>query len=255
MEMVLMVQKICVGIVGKRRIMSQLKHTVDIKKELKPLVVANCEHLPFKSNSLDFVMADPPYSKEESEEESIDIKLDELIELETINEPEDEIELLTEDELDVIEDNLRVLDDVDNVSDENPEEENLLDDEWPANKTEKAPNPLLERKENQHSLINREPETNTKIPSAELLTKAYQDGKISKELYLRNIKRYNHERQDNRKKVKPYFDDDEITGFKRNTDIDDDLWSLDEVRTKKECSICGEPLDPNVKRCPVCGGI
>ena len=40
--------------------------TVDIKKELKPLVIANCEILPFKSNSLDFVMADPPYSKEES---------------------------------------------------------------------------------------------------------------------------------------------------------------------------------------------
>ena len=42
--------------------------TVDIKKELKPLVIANCENLPFKSNSLDFIMADPPYSKEESQE-------------------------------------------------------------------------------------------------------------------------------------------------------------------------------------------
>lgn len=40
--------------------------TVDIKKEVKPLVLANCEYLPFKTNSLDFVMADPPYSKEES---------------------------------------------------------------------------------------------------------------------------------------------------------------------------------------------
>lgn len=40
--------------------------TVDIKKELKPKTVANCETLPFKDNSFDFVFADPPYSKEES---------------------------------------------------------------------------------------------------------------------------------------------------------------------------------------------
>ena len=40
--------------------------TVDIKKELNPNVSAHCEILPFKNNSFDFVMADPPYSKEES---------------------------------------------------------------------------------------------------------------------------------------------------------------------------------------------
>ena len=41
--------------------------TVDIKKELNPDVSAHCEMLPFKNNSFDFVLADPPYSKEESE--------------------------------------------------------------------------------------------------------------------------------------------------------------------------------------------
>lgn len=40
--------------------------TVDIKPELKPSVVANCEDLPFPDNSFDFVCADPPYSKEEA---------------------------------------------------------------------------------------------------------------------------------------------------------------------------------------------
>lgn len=40
--------------------------TVDIKPELKPTVVANCEELPFESESFDFVFADPPYSEEEA---------------------------------------------------------------------------------------------------------------------------------------------------------------------------------------------
>jgi SAM-dependent methyltransferase len=42
--------------------------TVDIKDELNPDVIANCEQLPFESDSFDFVLADPPYSKEESAE-------------------------------------------------------------------------------------------------------------------------------------------------------------------------------------------
>ena len=42
--------------------------TVDIKKDQKPKTVANCETLPFRNNSFDFVFADPPYSKEESME-------------------------------------------------------------------------------------------------------------------------------------------------------------------------------------------
>jgi SAM-dependent methyltransferase len=40
--------------------------TVDIKPELNPTRVANCEELPFENESFDFVMADPPYSKEEA---------------------------------------------------------------------------------------------------------------------------------------------------------------------------------------------
>jgi SAM-dependent methyltransferase len=40
--------------------------TVDIKPEVKPSVVANCEELPFKSDSFDFVFLDPPYSEEEA---------------------------------------------------------------------------------------------------------------------------------------------------------------------------------------------
>ena len=40
--------------------------TVDIKPETNPSVVANCEFLPFKNDSFDFVLADPPYSAEES---------------------------------------------------------------------------------------------------------------------------------------------------------------------------------------------
>lgn len=41
--------------------------TVDIKKEVNPKIQSNCEVLPFKDNSFNFVMADPPYSKEESQ--------------------------------------------------------------------------------------------------------------------------------------------------------------------------------------------
>jgi SAM-dependent methyltransferase len=40
--------------------------TVDIKPELKPSVVANCEHLPFPDENFDFVLADPPYSEAEA---------------------------------------------------------------------------------------------------------------------------------------------------------------------------------------------
>lgn len=42
--------------------------TVDIKPELGPDVVANCEELPFEDNSFDFVMLDPPYSEQESKD-------------------------------------------------------------------------------------------------------------------------------------------------------------------------------------------
>jgi SAM-dependent methyltransferase len=42
--------------------------TFDIKKELCPCVCGNCEVLPFKNNSFDFIMADPPYSEKESKE-------------------------------------------------------------------------------------------------------------------------------------------------------------------------------------------
>lgn len=42
--------------------------TVDIKPELGPSVVANCEKLPFEDNSFDFVCADPPYSEKEARE-------------------------------------------------------------------------------------------------------------------------------------------------------------------------------------------
>lgn len=42
--------------------------TVDIKPELEPKVVANCEDLPFEDNSFDFVFADPPYSEAEARE-------------------------------------------------------------------------------------------------------------------------------------------------------------------------------------------
>jgi SAM-dependent methyltransferase len=42
--------------------------TVDIKPEVLPDVVANCEKLPFEDNSFDFVLADPPYSEKESKD-------------------------------------------------------------------------------------------------------------------------------------------------------------------------------------------
>jgi hypothetical protein len=40
--------------------------TVDIKPELKPDVVANCEKLPLETEMYDFVFLDPPYSEEEA---------------------------------------------------------------------------------------------------------------------------------------------------------------------------------------------
>ncbi len=40
--------------------------TVDINPDMKPDYVCNCESLPFPDSSFDFVMADPPYSEEES---------------------------------------------------------------------------------------------------------------------------------------------------------------------------------------------
>ena len=39
---------------------------VDIKPEVVPNIVADCEHLPFKDESFTFVLADPPYSEEEA---------------------------------------------------------------------------------------------------------------------------------------------------------------------------------------------
>jgi SAM-dependent methyltransferase len=42
--------------------------TLDINKELNPDICGNCEVIPFKNNSFDFVMADPPYSEKESHE-------------------------------------------------------------------------------------------------------------------------------------------------------------------------------------------
>ena len=41
---------------------------IDIKKEVSPSIIANCELLPIQSNSYDFVMSDPPYSEKESKE-------------------------------------------------------------------------------------------------------------------------------------------------------------------------------------------
>lgn len=41
---------------------------IDIKKEVNPSIVANCEDLPFKDEIFDFIMIDPPYSEKESKE-------------------------------------------------------------------------------------------------------------------------------------------------------------------------------------------
>jgi ubiquinone/menaquinone biosynthesis C-methylase UbiE len=40
---------------------------VDIKPELGPSIVANCEKLPLEDESFDFVMLDPPYSELEAQ--------------------------------------------------------------------------------------------------------------------------------------------------------------------------------------------
>ena len=37
--------------------------TVDIRSSVKPLVVADVRHLPFRDNTFNFVLADPPYDK------------------------------------------------------------------------------------------------------------------------------------------------------------------------------------------------
>lgn len=42
--------------------------TVDIKPELKPDVVSDCERLDLPDNTFDFVMLDPPYSEAEARE-------------------------------------------------------------------------------------------------------------------------------------------------------------------------------------------
>jgi len=39
---------------------------VDINSSCRPTIQANCEQLPFKDEYFDFVMLDPPYSKEEA---------------------------------------------------------------------------------------------------------------------------------------------------------------------------------------------
>jgi len=41
--------------------------TVDINPDVHPDVVADAQNLPFEDESFDFVMADPPYSKEEGQ--------------------------------------------------------------------------------------------------------------------------------------------------------------------------------------------
>lgn len=39
--------------------------TIDLKREVKPRIVANAEYIPFKNDAFDFVFIDPPYSEEE----------------------------------------------------------------------------------------------------------------------------------------------------------------------------------------------
>ena len=41
--------------------------TVDVKPELQPDIIANCENVPVPDNSYDLVVADPPYSAEEAQ--------------------------------------------------------------------------------------------------------------------------------------------------------------------------------------------
>lgn len=36
--------------------------TIDLNESLKPKIVGNCQNLPFKENSFDLILADPPYS-------------------------------------------------------------------------------------------------------------------------------------------------------------------------------------------------
>jgi len=53
---------VCSGVVEK-------DITVDIKKELRPVVCADVQHLPFRPNTVDLFIADPPYSKKHAEED------------------------------------------------------------------------------------------------------------------------------------------------------------------------------------------
>lgn len=39
---------------------------IDLKKETKPVVRADAHHLPFRDNTFDTVICDPPYSSEEN---------------------------------------------------------------------------------------------------------------------------------------------------------------------------------------------
>ncbi len=43
-------------------------HTVDIKPELKPKTIANCENLPFEDNYFEGGFADPPYNEKFAKE-------------------------------------------------------------------------------------------------------------------------------------------------------------------------------------------
>lgn len=42
--------------------------TVDIRPEVKPKIVADCEELPFPDQSFDLVVMDPPYSEKEAKD-------------------------------------------------------------------------------------------------------------------------------------------------------------------------------------------
>lgn len=43
--------------------------TIDIKRELRPVICADIQNLPFKDNVIDLFVADPPYSKQHAEED------------------------------------------------------------------------------------------------------------------------------------------------------------------------------------------